>query len=77
MSVKQKEAMAMLTDMDEIYSTKGKRVTHIDLKKERPSHGTLLSLILGPTGNLRAPTLRVGKTLLVGFDQATYDKIFR
>ena len=75
--MKQKEALAMLTDVDEIYSTKGKRVTHVDLKREKPSRETLLSLILGPTGNLRAPTLRVGRTLLVGFDQATYEKMFR
>jgi len=75
--LKQKEALAMLTDVDEVYSTKGKRVTHVDLKKEKPSNETLLSLILGPTGNLRAPTLRVGRTLLVGFDQATYDMMFR
>ena len=67
----------MLTDVDDIYSTKGKRVTHVDLKKARPNNETLLSLILGPTGNLRAPTLRWGRTLLVGFDQATYEKMFR
>jgi len=67
----------MLTDVDEIYSTKGKRVTHVDLKREKPSHEALLPLILGPTGNLRAPTLRVGRTLLVGFDQATYERMFR
>jgi hypothetical protein len=29
----------------------------------------------GPTGNLRAPTLRVGRTLVVGFDEATYRKV--
>ena len=28
--------------------------------------------LLGPTGNLRAPTVRVGKTLLVGFDDSSY-----
>ena len=27
---------------------------------------------LTPTGNLRAPTMRVGKTLLVGFDESSY-----
>jgi len=67
----------MLTDIDEIYSAKGKRVTHVDLRKEKPGNETLLSLLLGPTGNLRAPILRVGHTLLVGFDRPTYDKVFR
>jgi arsenate reductase-like glutaredoxin family protein len=75
--LKQKEALAMLTDVDEIYATKGKRVTHVDLRKEHPGNEVLLSLLLGPTGNLRAPTLRLGRTLLVGFDQATYEKMFR
>lgn len=75
--LEKKQALAMLTDVDEIYSTKGKRVTHVNLKREKPSHETLLSLILGPSGNLRAPTLRVGRILLVGFDQATYEKMFR
>ncbi len=28
--------------------------------------------LLGPTGNLRAPTLRAGRTVLVGFDDATF-----
>ena len=28
--------------------------------------------LLGPTGNLRAPALRVGKTLLVGFSEEVY-----
>jgi hypothetical protein len=33
--------------------------------------------MLGPTGNLRAPTLRVGRTLVVGFDEETYRKVLR
>jgi len=28
--------------------------------------------MLGPTGNLRAPTLRAGSTVLVGFDEDVY-----
>lgn len=33
-----------------------------------------VAALLGPTGNLRAPTVRVGKTLLVGFDESSYEK---
>jgi arsenate reductase-like glutaredoxin family protein len=75
--LEQKDALAMLTDIEEIYVAKGKRVSHVDLRKENPGNDALLSLLLGPTGNLRAPTLRVGRTLLVGFDEATYEKMFR
>ncbi len=32
--------------------------------------------MLGPTGNLRAPTLVVGKTILVGFNEDVYEKVF-
>ena len=48
----------------------------LDLKKDKPSKATLKKLLLGPTGNLRAPTLRKGKTLVVGFDKETYQKLF-
>ncbi len=32
----------------------------------------VVDALLGPTGNLRAPTVRVGKSLLVGFDESSY-----
>ncbi len=31
--------------------------------------------MLGPTGNLRAPTLIAGKTVLVGFDETSYESV--
>ena len=36
----------------------------------------LLKAMLGPTGNLRAPTVRKGTTLLVGFNEETYRDAF-
>jgi hypothetical protein len=47
---------------------------HVDLKREEPDEEQIALLLLGPTGNLRAPTLRRGRTLLVGFDEASYEK---
>ncbi len=32
--------------------------------------------MLGPTGNLRAPTLVVGRTVLVGFDEDAFAAVF-
>jgi hypothetical protein len=32
--------------------------------------------MLGPTGNLRAPTARVGKVTLVGFNEEAYASVF-
>ena len=67
----------MLHDIDEIYSMKGKKILHLDLRKEKPDNVTLAGMLLGPTGNLRAPTLRKGRTLIVGFEPETYSKILR
>ena len=67
--------MALAAGADELYAARGKKVVRIDLKNERPDDATLLSVMLGPTGNLRAPTLRKGRTLIVGFDEETYKKI--
>jgi hypothetical protein len=30
--------------------------------------------MLGPTGNLRAPTLRAGKTVIVGFNEEVFSE---
>ncbi len=62
--------------MKEIYSVKGQKVLHLDLKKDKTPDDVVLKQILGPTGNLRAPTLRVGKTLVVGFNSETYEQVF-
>ncbi len=34
----------------------------------------VVDAMLGPTGNLRAPTLRRGKTVIVGFNDEAYAK---
>jgi arsenate reductase-like glutaredoxin family protein len=71
-TIKGDAALSVLKDVDELYVAKGKKVVHVDLKREKPSRAELLSLLLGPTGNLRAPTLRRKRTLIVGFDETTY-----
>ena len=67
----------MTRNVDEIYVARGKRAIHVDLKASRPRKAELLALLLGPTGGLRAPTLRVGRTLLVGFNEEAYAKILK
>jgi hypothetical protein len=58
-----------------VYATKGKKVIHLDLRRDKPDRATPDGVLIGPSGNLRAPTLRRGRTLLVGFDEATYAKV--
>jgi hypothetical protein len=56
---------------------KGRTVSRVDLKPERPDDDALAALLLGPTGNLRAPTLRLGRILLVGFNADMYAGVIR
>ena len=60
-----------------VYAGKGKKTIQIDLRKEKIDKATMSRFILGPTGNLRAPTVRKGRTLLVGFDEESYRTVFR
>lgn len=39
-------------------------------------HDELVAKLLGSTGNLRAPTVRVGDQLLVGFNEDVYREVF-
>ena len=52
---------------------KGKKVSTFDLKKSVDDEA--VDAMLGPTGNLRAPTMRVGKTLVVGFNEDEYTSV--
>jgi len=70
------DALKLVGQVNDLYVTRGTKVIHIDLKSERPDDESLLSLLIGPSGKLRAPTLKIGKTMIVGFDQATYEKVF-
>ena len=65
----------LLRDIDEIYATKGKAVVHVNLRNEQPAEERLFELLIGRTGNLRAPVLRIGRKLIVGFDEGTYKKL--
>lgn len=67
-----KEALELLKGTDQLIAAKGKKIIQIDLKKEKPAEAELLKLMLGPTGNLRAPTIRQGKKLIVGFNEEAY-----
>lgn len=69
------KALDVLAEIDNVYATKGKKVIHFDLSKDRPDEETLRSVLIGPSGNLRAPTLRIGRTLIVGFDNETYQLV--
>jgi hypothetical protein len=59
-----------------IHVAKGKKVVTIDMK-DAPDADTLAGLMLGRTGNLRAPTIKQGKTLYVGFSEERYREMLK
>ncbi|MBY0521848.1 MAG: hypothetical protein K2R98_00530 [Gemmataceae bacterium] len=69
------EALALARSADKVIASKGKKIVVFDMKHEPPDEETLLAHILGPTGNLKAPTLKHGKTLLVGFNEEAYKQV--
>jgi arsenate reductase-like glutaredoxin family protein len=69
------EALALAKSVAKVVVGKGKKVLTLDMKKDTPDDDTLAGLLLGPTGNLKAPTLRVGNTLLVGFSEEAYKQV--
>jgi arsenate reductase-like glutaredoxin family protein len=68
-------ALQLTQEVSEIIAAKGKKVVRFHLSKDKPSRDDLLAVLLGPSGNLRAPTVRKGKKLLVGFAAGAYEEV--
>ncbi|HEY2911472.1 MAG TPA: ArsC family (seleno)protein [Gemmataceae bacterium] len=66
------EALALLDGIHTLTAMRGARIETFNLKKDRPDDAALLAKLIGPSGNLRAPTARVGATLLVGYNPDAY-----
>ena len=69
------EALALAKSVATIVVARGKKTVTFDMRRAPPSDEVLLAHLLGPTGNLKAPTLRKGKTLLVGFGEDAYREV--
>jgi arsenate reductase-like glutaredoxin family protein len=66
------EAIQLARSMEKVIVARGKKTVTFDMKSAPPDDETLAAHLLGPTGNLKAPTLQVGRTLLVGFGEEAY-----
>ena len=58
----------------QLVAMKGKKVESFDLKQGLSDEA--IAAMLGPTGNLRAPTIKIGKTVLVGYNDAVFEEHF-
>jgi hypothetical protein len=68
------EALALAKTVNIIHVGKGKKIVTIHVK-DVPDDDTLAGYLLGPTGNLRAPTIKKGKALYVGFNEEAYKSL--
>lgn len=63
------EAKALLKTVSKVIVAKGKAMREMD------AADATVEDMRGPTGNIRAPLVRKGKTLLVGFNDAALAKL--
>lgn len=69
------QALELAAAATRLIATKGNKVLEVPLTgKNAASKDEILALMIGPTGKLRAPTYRKGKTLVVGFDANAYQQ---
>lgn len=64
-----KEATKLAKQASKIIVAKGKKVSEFPGGRAGKN---VIEAMLGPTGNLRAPLIRKGKTVLVGFSQEVF-----
>ncbi len=67
------EARAIAKQSSKVYVAKGKKLDVFDMRNAKISE--VVEKMLGPTGNLRAPTLRKGKTTVVGFSDEAFQSV--
>ena len=68
------DAEELLAKADRVAVAKGRKLSEFrgaDITSESAA-----TAMLGTTGNLRAPTMVVGRTLLVGFNETLFTEVF-
>ena len=69
--MKDSDVKALLASVDEVVVAKGKKAV------ASPAREVSLEALKGPTGNYRAPMVRVGRKLLVGFHPETLQALLK
>ena len=70
----EREAADLFRSASRVVICKGKKVD--EFKPAGKVDGAGVEKMLGPTGNLRAPTIRTGKTVVVGFNEKVFEELF-
>jgi arsenate reductase-like glutaredoxin family protein len=67
-----KDAEELAKNASHVVVAKGKQVAEFETGGKAPK--AAVDAMLGPTGNLRAPVVRSGKTVLVGFNDEAWTR---
>ena len=70
--LQREDAAALLAKASKMTVAKGKKIA--EFKGGKNATDEAIDAMLGSTGNLRAPTVVRGKTLLVGFNEEVYSE---
>jgi hypothetical protein len=71
-----KQLAEVFGEASKVVVAKGKKVLTFDMKSTKVSDSDFQKAVIGPSGNLRAPTIRTGKTVLVGFSAEAFEERF-
>jgi hypothetical protein len=67
------ELAALFAGAKSVVVSRGAKAAALNLKAAPPGSAAFAAAVLGPTGNLRAPTARLGKgAWLVGFGEGSW-----
>ncbi|MFT7519218.1 MAG: arsenate reductase-like glutaredoxin family protein [Kiritimatiellia bacterium] len=72
--INREEALALAREAEQVWVSKGKKLLRFDTVAATDDE--LAKAILGRSGTLRAPAMRVGTVLAVGFHNESYAELF-
>jgi hypothetical protein len=64
----------LLKTYETVVIAKGKSC--VEYQPSDTTRGTILAEAMGRSGNLRAPSLAMGKKMFIGYNEALYDRYF-
>lgn len=68
------DSKELLSAASKLITLKGKKIN--EFKGGQDATDEAIAAMLGPTGNMRAPTMKIGKTLIVGFNEEVFIEKF-
>lgn len=71
--IKEDGAWDIIQDMKTVHVGRGKKT--VAYEPNETSKEDILKVSLGRTGNLRAPALRMGTVLYIGYNEAMYEEL--